>query len=149
MGKIFAFIITFPIAAFLLIKSIAFFEYDVKQRHIINMADALAYKVKLTGQLTQDDYDEFKDKLNRISRFNDNNIKFKKGIYLSDGTIGNITDYVIGETLTKGDVFIIYLESDEVSNFSKVQNMGISADDNENLRYKAKIVCRIERLEGE
>jgi hypothetical protein len=67
----------------------------------------------------------------------------KKGRYL-DGSLEYMEDYMPGEQLGKGDAFLIFVKSSEVSNYSRVQNGGVSFDDTRNLYFKAKAQCRIE-----
>jgi len=148
LGKIYAFVIMLPLAAMMLLRGVTFFEYDTKTRYITDYINMTAYKVKLTGELTQDDYNELKSKLNTIARFNDSGIILKKAKYMADGSIGNVQAYTIGEKLIKGDLFMIYVKSSDVSNFSKASNFGVSQDDGKNLYYKAKAVVRIEKYDS-
>ncbi len=147
MSKIYAFIIIIPMIAMLLFKAVFIYEYDTKQRYIKDLVDSFAYKVKITGVFSQDDYDELKGKLNSIAAFEDKPgracIVLKKGKY-RNGMLEYMEDYIPGEQLEKGDAFSIFVRSSEVSNFSRIQNGGISLDDSENLYYQAKAHCRVE-----
>jgi hypothetical protein len=143
MSKIYPFIIIIPLIAMLLFKGVFFYEYDTKQRYIKDLVDSTAYIVKITGVFTQDEYNRLKTNLNKYATFGDSSIILKKGIY-SDGNITASELYIPGARLNKGDAFVIYVKSDNVSNYSRVENLGISADDAKNLYYKAKAVCRVE-----
>lgn len=145
MNKVFVFVILVPFIAILLFRAAAFYEYDTKQRYIKNLVDSTAYKVKITGVLTADEYtDEFKPGLNRLARFGDVNIRLRKGTY-SGGTVSGWLPYTPGERLDRGDAFLIHVESEDVSNFSRLENSGITGDAARDLRYKAKAVCRVEK----
>lgn len=130
----------------LLFKGVFFYEYDTKQRYIKDLVDSTAYIVKITGVLTQDEYNRLKTNLNKYAIFEDDNIILKKGIY-SNGNITISEPYTLGTRLTKGDAFVIYVQSDNVSNYSKVENLGVSADDTRNLYFKAKAICRVEYMD--
>jgi glyceraldehyde-3-phosphate dehydrogenase/erythrose-4-phosphate dehydrogenase len=58
MNKIYAFIIIVPVIAMLMFKAVFMYEYDTKQRYIKDLVDTAAYKVKITGIFSADDYDE-------------------------------------------------------------------------------------------
>lgn len=143
MSKIYAFIIIVPFIALLMFKGIFFYEYDTKQRYIKDISDSTAYVVKITGVLTMDEYSKLKTKLNRFSRFEDSNIILMKGVY-NNGTLSSLTSYTLGTQLNKGDAFLIYIKSADVSNYSKLQNGGVNPDDTQNLYYCAKAQCRVE-----
>lgn len=143
MSKIYAFLIIVPFVALLLFKGILFYEYDTKQRYIKDIADSTAYIVKITGVLTMDGYSELKAKLNKFGKFEDANIKLMKGVY-ANGTVTGMTPYILGTQLNKGDAFLIYVKSAEVSNYSRLQNGGVNPDDTQNLYYCAKAQCRVE-----
>ena len=146
MSKIYPFIIIIPLIAILLFKGVFFYEYDTKQRYIKDLADSTAYIVKITGVLTQDEYNRLKTNLNKYATFNGSNIILKKGIY-SNGNILASEPYIPGTRLNKGDAFAIYVQSGNVSNYSRVENLGVSMDDAKNLYYKAKAVCRVEYID--
>lgn len=146
MSKIYSFIIIIPLIAMLLFKGVFFYEYDTKQRYIKDLVDSTAYIVKITGVLMQDEYNRLKTDLNKYADFSDSNIILKKGIY-SNGNILASESYIPGMRLNKGDAFVIYVKSDNVSNYSKVENMGVSMDDAKNLYFKAKAVCRVEYVD--
>ena len=143
MSKIYVFIIIVPFIALLMFKSIFFYEYDTKERYIKDLADSTAYVVKITGVLTVDGYPELKAKLNKFARFDDANIMLMKGVYVN-GTLSSLTPYILGTQLNKGDAFLIYIKSADVSNYSKLQNGGVNPDDTQNLYYCAKAQCRVE-----
>lgn len=127
----------------LLFKGVFFYEYDTKQRYIKDLTDSTAYIVKITGVLAQDEYNRLKTNLNKYATFDDNNIIFKRGIY-SNGNITAPVPYLTGTRLQKGDAFIIYVRSKNVSNYSRVENGGVSVDDSKNLYFTSKAVCRVE-----
>lgn len=143
MSKIYAFIIIVPFIALLMFRGVLFYEFDTKQRYIKDITDSTAYVVKITGVITADGYLELKNKLNKYARFEDANIKMMKGVY-NNGTISGMTPYTFGTQLNKGDAFLIYIKSAEVSNYSKLQNGGVNPDDAQNLYYCAKAQCRVE-----
>ena len=146
MSKIYAFIFIVPFIALLLFKGILFYEYDTKQRYIKDLSDNTAYVVKITGVLTTEVYSELKVKLNKFARFEDANIILMKGVY-DNGTITNMTVYILGTQFNKGDAFLIYIKSADVSNYSKLQNGGVNSDDTQNLYYCAKSQCRVEYVQ--
>lgn len=146
MSKIYAFIIIVPFIAVLLFKGILFYEYDTKQRYIKDMVDSTAYVVKITGVLTDEGYNDLKTKLNQFARFDDVDILLKEGTY-TDGEISSLTNYSLNTRLEKGDAFLIFVKSSNVSNYSRIQNGGVNPDDTQNLYYKAKAVCRVEYVE--
>lgn len=143
MSKIYAFIIIVPFIALLLFKGILFYEYDTKQRYIKDLTDSTAYVVKITGIFTTEEYSELKAKLNKFARFDDANIILMKGIY-DNGTLTSMDAYMLGTQLNKGDAFLIYVKSADVSNYSKLQNGGVNPDDTQNLYYRSKSQCRVE-----
>ena len=143
MSKIYVFIVIVPVIAFLMFKGIFFYEYDTKQRYIKDLIDSMAYEVKITGVLTSDEYSDLKTKLNSFAKFDDTGIILEKGTYI-DGILSNLTTYNLNTQLSKGDAFLIYVKSSNVSNYSRMQNGGVSADDSQNLYYKAKAQCRVE-----
>lgn len=143
MSKIYSFIIIIPLIAMLLFKGVFFYEYDTKQRYIKDLIDSTAYIVKITGVLTQDEYNRLKTNLNKYATFNDSSIILKKGIY-NNGNIIALEPNIPGTRLYKGDAFVIYVQSGNVSNYSRIENLGVSTDDAKNLYFKAKAVCRVE-----
>lgn len=146
MSKIYSFIIIIPIIALLLFKGVFFYEFDTKQRYIKDLTDSTAYIVKITGVLTQDEHNYLETQLNKYAIFDDGSIILEKGIY-SNGNILSPTPYIPGTKLQKGDAFIIYVRSKNVSNYSRVENWGISEDDTKNLHFTAKAVCRVEYMD--
>ncbi len=143
MSKIYAFLIIVPFIALLLFKGILFYEFDTKQRYIKDVADSTAYIVKITGVVTIDGYSELKTKLNKYGKFDDANIRLMKGVY-TNGAISGMTSYILGTQLSKGDAFLIYVKSAEVSNYSRLQNGGVNPDDTQNLYFCARAQCRVE-----
>lgn len=151
MGKILVYIVVVPVFLLLLYRFITLYEYDTKQRYLKDMLDSIAQKVKITGVLTQEDYEELKGKLNKISRFEEEgtNTDAEKGIRLMkckvyEGEPSEFVRYIPGENLDKGDIFAVSIKSSEVSNFSRIHNSGVNPDDTKNLYYKAKAECRVE-----
>lgn len=143
MNKILVFVVIFPLIALLMIKGVFFYEYDTKQRYIKDLLDSTAYAVKITGVLTAEEYADLKTKLNRFGVFDDGSIVMQKGNYMN-GTLGNLSSYTLDTRLNKGDAFLIHVKSANVSNYSRIQNGGVSQDDTGNLYYKAKALCRVE-----
>jgi hypothetical protein len=143
MSKIYAFIIIVPFIALLMFRCIFFYEYGTKQRYIKDLSDSVTYIVKITGVLTKDEFTELKTKLNKFAGFEDENIELMKGVY-DNGNLSNLSSYVLGTQLTKGDAFIICIKSTDVSNYSRIQNGGVNPDDTQNLYYCAKAQCRVE-----
>lgn len=143
MSKIYSFLIIIPLVAMLLFKGVFFYEYDTKQRYIKDLTDSTAYVVKITGVLTQNEYNRLKASLNKYGTFNDAGIILEKGIY-TDGNITAMQPYIPGTRLAKGDAFVLFVKSSNVANYSKIENGGVSPDDAKNLYFKAKAVCRVE-----
>ena len=146
MNKIYVFIVIVPVIAFLMFKGIFFYEFDTKQRYIKDVIDSIAYDVKITGVLTGDEYADLKTKLNSFAKFDDTGIILEKGIYV-DGNLSYLTTYNMNTQLNKGDAFVIYVKSSNVSNYSRMQNGGVSADDSQNLYFNAKAQCRVEFIQ--
>jgi len=146
MNKIYSFIIIIPLIAILLFKGVFFYEYDAKQRYIKDLVDSTAYIVKITGVLTQDEYSRLKTNLNKYATFDNSSIVLRKGIY-SNGNITATEPYIPGTRLTKGDAFMIYVKSSIVSNYSRIENGGVSKDDSKNLYFTARAVCRVEYVD--
>lgn len=146
MSKIYVFVIMIPLIAVLLFNGVFFYEYDTKQRYIKDMVDSTAYAVKITGVLTDEAYNDLKTKLNKLAMFNDADIILKEGTY-TGGEISSLSDYSLNTRLSKGDAFLIYVKSSNVSVYSRLQNGGVNPDDAQNLYYKAKAVCRVEYVQ--
>lgn len=151
MGKILVYIVVVPVLLLLLYRFITLYEYDTKQRYLKDMLDSTAQKVKITGILTREDYEELKQKLNKVSRFEEENSNSddEKGIRLMKSRIysgipSEFARYIPDESLNKGDIFAISVKSSDVSNFSRIHNSGVNPDDTKNLYYKAKAECRVE-----
>ncbi len=145
MSKIYAFLILVPFIALLFFKGVLFYEYDTKERYIKDLTDSIAYKVKITGVLTPDEYNEFKTKLGTLWKFDDLNgsILLKRGRYV-DGTVTDWSAYTPNTQLGKGEAFLVYVKSSQPSNYSKLQNGGVDPDPSKNLYYVAKAQCRVE-----
>lgn len=142
MSKIYAFIIIIPMIAILLFKTIAIYEFDTKQRYIKNTIDSVSHKVMITGVLTAGDKEEMLKKLNRFSNFGEDNIIVESGSVNADGEIYGMSRYITGDILDRGEVFSIFVQSDNKSLLSGVE--GDLNEDNK-LCYKAKAVCRVEK----
>ncbi len=141
MSKIYAFIIIIPIIAILLFKTIAFYEFDTKQRYIKNTIDVVAHKVMITGVLTDGDKAEMLKKLNRFGNFDEDNIKLESGSVNADGEIYEMSRYTAGDILDRGEIFSIFVQSGNKSLLSEVEG----DLDEDKLCYKAKAVCRVEK----
>lgn len=146
MSKIFSFLIIIPLVVMLLFKGVFFYEYDTKQRYIKDLADSSAYIVKITGVLSQDEYNSLKTNLNKYGTFNDTGIILKKGVYIN-GDITALQPYIPGTRLTKGDAFALFVKSSNITNYSRIENGGVNPDDTKNLYFKAIAVCRVEYME--
>jgi hypothetical protein len=144
MSKILAFLVLLPLIVLLLLKAVAFYEYDTKQRYIKNILDTVAYKVKITGVLTAEECLDIRDRLNKLARFDGDCIKMSYGTCENGLISDNLQAYTEGNVLYKGEVFDIYVKSADVSNLSMLYNLGVSEDESKNLRYVAKAVCRVE-----
>ncbi len=144
MNKIYAFLIIIPLIAVLFFKTLTFYEYDTKQRYVKNAVDSVAHKVMITGVMTVSDREELVEKLGKMGTFGANNISIKYGNVLPDGTIGGLGDYVMGSVLDRGEIFSIYVESENASIFSETE---VNSDDEGNkLHYRAKAICRVEKI---
>ncbi len=142
MSKIYAFIIIIPVIAILLFKTIAFYEFDTKQRYIKNTIDSASHKVMITGVLTAGDKEEMLKKLNRFGDFGEDSIILESGSVNADGEIYGMSRYTTGDILDRGEIFSIFVLSGNKSLLSGVE--GDSDEDNK-LCYKAKAVCRVEK----
>lgn len=143
MNKIYAFLVIIPLIAIMLFKTVAFYEYDTKQRYIKNTVDDCARKVMITGVMTTNDKSELLTDLNKLGKFTDESITLKIGQVNELGEINSMLDYVPGTVMNRGDAFLIYVQSLNESSLSKME--GSAYDASEQLFYKAKIVCRIEK----
>lgn len=144
MSKIISFIVIVPFMALIIFKSVLFYEFNTKQVYIKDITDNLAYKVKITGILSNDDLTEFQARLNKVSKFKSSEIVLRQGLYV-DGVISDWTVYMPGNVLNRGQAFMIYVKSSDVSLFSRLQNGGVMADEGKNLYFSAKAQCRIEK----
>jgi len=144
MSKIISFIVIVPFMVLLIYKSILFYEFETKQRYIKDMADNVSYKVKITGILTPEEYDEFFSRLNKVSRFESYSIIFQKGRYV-DGEATDWSSYSPGSTLDRGQAFMIFVKSADVPLYSRLHNGGVMSSDEKNLHFIAKAQCRIEK----
>ncbi len=132
-----------PFIFMIFLKGVLLFEFDTKQRYIKDTVDSIAYKVKITGVLTTDEYNELNSRLNKLSEFDGSGIVLKKGRYVN-GALADWTNYYANTKLYKGEAFLVYVKSKKVSSYSKLQNGGVHPDDSQNLYYSAKAQCRIE-----
>lgn len=144
MSKVYSFLIIMPIIILIIVKSVLFFEFDSKQKYIKDLTDSVVYKVKITGVLTNEEYNDFKEKLNKLAEFDDASILLRRGFYYSD-SIGGWSEYVLGSKIPRGEAFKVYIQSKSVSTISKLHNGGINSDDQKNLYFKAKGQCRVEK----
>jgi hypothetical protein len=126
----------------MLFKAVAFYEYDTKQQFIKNTADNYARKVMITGVMTENDKSELLQSLKKLGEFTDESISLKRGIVNELGEINNLVVYIPGTVLNRGDAFIIFVQSQNESNLSKMEG---GADGSNKLFYKAKVVCRVEK----
>ena len=147
MNKIYAFLIIIPLIAVLFFKTLTFYEYDTKQRYVKNTVDSVAHKVMITGVMTVSDQEELLEKLGKLGTFRASNISIKCGNVQPDGTVGGLCNYVLGSVLDRGEIFSIYVESENESIFSETE---VNSDNEGNgLHYRAKAVCRVEKNSGE
>jgi hypothetical protein len=147
MNKIYTFLVIIPVIAILFFKTLSFYEFDTKQRYIKNTVDSAAHKVMITGVMTAGDKEELVRKLGRMGKFQDNNITLKYGEVESDGTLAQLNEYALGTVLDRGEIFGIYVESEDESNISRME--GNSGDEENELHYKAKATCRVEKSRQE
>ena len=142
MTKLFAFIVTFPLAFILFVKAVAFYDFDTKQRYLQNSADLLAYKAQITGVVTSSEMTEFQSKASSL--LNDASVSVAYSVGIDPAGNGNITwsTYSPGTQMTKGQYFKIYVVGGQ-SLYSKAQ-VGKSSPDK--VHYKAKSVVRVEKL---
>lgn len=143
MNKIYAFIIIIPLIALLLFKTMTFYEFDTKQRYIKNTVDSVAHKVMITGVMTISDKEELLNKLRKLSTFDDQDVSLRCGNIQSDGSISSLGLYVPGNVLDRGEIFCIYVQSQDESVLSRME--GNSADESSKLFFKAKAICRVEK----
>jgi hypothetical protein len=143
MNKIYAFIIILPIISILFLKTMAFYEFDTKQRYIKNTIDSTAHKVMITGVMTAGDKEELAGKLNDLGNFENENIIVECGSMGADGSISSLRPYTVGQILNRGEIFSILVQSKNESTLSRME--GNSADGKHKLHYKAKATCRIEK----
>ena len=144
MSKVISFIVIVPIMVLIIYKSILFYEFDTKQRYIKDLADNLTYKVKITGILTPDEYNEFFIKLNKVSKFEPYSVILRQGRYI-DGVAADWLTYMPGNSLERGQAFMVFVKSTDVPLYSRLQNGGVMSSDDQNLRFVAKAQCRIEK----
>ncbi|ACL74508.1 hypothetical protein [Ruminiclostridium cellulolyticum] len=147
MNKIYAFFIIIPLIAVLFLKTLSFYEFDTKQRYVKNEVDSIAHKVMITGAMTVSDKEELLEKLGKLGTFRASNISIKCGSIQPDGTVAELGDYVLGSVLDRGSIFTIYVDSESVSIFSETE--GNSADEDNELHYRAKATCRVEKSSRE
>lgn len=143
MSKIYAFLIIMPVIALLFFKSLAFYEFDTKQRYIKNTIDTAAHKVMITGVLTDGDKEELIKDLNKLGEFGEQNVILEAGSINSNGSISGLLPYTTGEILDRGEVFRIMVQSENESLTSKIETN--SAVENRKLFFRAKAICRVEK----
>ncbi|WP_024832793.1 hypothetical protein [Ruminiclostridium josui] len=143
MNKIYAFLIIIPLIAVLFYKTLTFYEYDTKQRYVKNEVDSAAHKVMITGVMTIMDREELLGKLSKLGNFRASNISIKCGNLQPDGTVGRLREYVLGSLLNRGEIFSIYVESENESIFSEMEVN--SHNEGNGLHYRAKAICRVEK----
>ncbi len=143
MNKIYAFIIIIPVIALIFLKSMAFYEYDTKQKYIKNAIDAVAHKVMITGVMTAGDRKELVDELKRFGDFEDTDVIMEYGTLQSDGSISGLGAYTPGNVMDRGEIFSIYVQSENESTLSRME--GAHGNGTDKLYYKAKATCRIEK----
>ena len=144
MTKILSFVVIAPLIVILLLKASAFYEYDTKQRYIKNLVDGVAYKVKLTGVFDTEGADDLKKELEKLIKLDEKSIVMKYSTNQSISISEESIPYTQGFQLERGSTFSVSVKSANVSQFSLLQNLGVSNDENKNLRYVAKAVCCVE-----
>lgn len=144
MSKIIAFIVIIPFMVLLIFKTVLFYDFETKQRYIKDLTDNITYKVKITGVLTQDEYNDYLSKLNKISTFKSYSLIIQKGRYV-DGLATDWSSYSPGNVLARGEAFMIFAKSEDVPLFSRSHNGGVMPADEQNLHFVAKAQCRIEK----
>ncbi|HEX2925915.1 MAG TPA: hypothetical protein VHP38_06610 [Ruminiclostridium sp.] len=147
MNKIYAFLVIIPFIAVLFFKTLSVYEFDTKQRYIKNAVDDTAHKVMITGVMTASDEEELLKELCKAGAFEAGNISLKCGGVQSDGSQAELGEYVLGSVLDRGEIFSIYVESKNESNFSRME--AGSANEENGLHYRAKAACRIEKSNRE
>ena len=143
MNKIYAFLVILPIMVIILFKSVALYEYDTTQRYIKNYVDDTARKVMITGVMTLQDKNNLLSNLSKFGAFTQNSIILKRG-NSPDAGDNNMNDYAVGSVLSRGEYFSIYVKSDNESTLSRLEGDAVNQ-----IFYKARAVCRIERAEYE
>lgn len=143
MNKIYAFLIIIPLIAILFVRTVAFYEFDTKQRYIKNLLDEAAHKVMITGVMTSDDKAKLLEELKKLGSFEDGDIQLSYCYLNSDGSLSQPVIYNSGNVLDRGAMFGIYVKSRDESTLSRVN--GDSTDENKKLYYKAKALCRVEK----
>lgn len=143
MSKIYAFLIILPVIALLLIKALAFYEFDTKQRYIKNTIDAAVHKVMITGVLTDGDKAELLTELNQLANFGEEDVILESGSINTDGSSFRMVPYTAGEVVDRGEFFSILVKSENESLISRIE--GTPYGENSRLFYKAKATCRVER----
>lgn len=142
MNKIYAFIVIIPLIATFLFKSLAFYDFDTRQRYIKNAVDNTAHKVMITGVMTASDRDSLLNELRKLGEFEEESIVLKSG-YLEQDALSCLEPYSLGNVLDRGEIFSIYVQSAKESMISEMERN--TANENHRLCFKAAAVCRIEK----
>lgn len=148
IGKIFSFIVITPLIILLMLKTVAFYEFDTKQRYIKNLLDNAAYQVRITGCFDHDDFSALKSELSKLAQLDAESLKTYYASSLEGGFEKNSSTYYLGTELQKGEFFSIEFSSMDVSNLSRLQNLGVSVDESKNLRYGGKTLISVEHYDG-
>lgn len=146
MNKIYTFLIIIPLIALIFVKSIAFYEFDTKQRYVKNIVDGVAHKVMITGVMTVSDKAKLLEDLRKLDDFEESDIILRYGNLQSNGSLSQLNTYVPGNVLDRGEIFSIYVQSLNQSTLSRTEDS--SDDENSGLYYKAKATCRIEKKQS-
>jgi len=145
MNKVYAFLVIIPLIAMLFLKTMAFYDFDTKQRYIKNAVDNVAHKVMITGVMTAYDSEELMNKLRKIGNFERESVILKYGYTEQDGALSELAPYTLGNVLDRGQIFSIYVQS---GNESALSGMEINhTNENNRLFYKAAAVCRVEKYQ--
>lgn len=142
MNKIYAFLIILPIIALLIFRTVAFYDFDTKQRYVKNSVDSAAHKAMITGVYTALDKSQLVKKLNQLGSFNEADILLQYGAVNTDGQLSELVPYTPGDILQRGQVFKITVMSHDVSLLSQMKN---NNEGSGKLYFKAQALCRIEK----
>ena len=146
MKEIFAALFVFFFLTVMFVKVVTFYEYDTKSRLVQDELDRYAHKVKITGVMTSAEEDNLRGYLGGFADFSGAAIKLYKG-NVSGGVVTSYVDYTAGTVLAKGDVFDIYVVSNDDSNFSRAIVFGTNDSRTDTLPYKATSSVRVELVQ--